>query len=73
MKDVLPLIEPGKSQAVCGLFAKHEHPLMRFLETALLAGSGDSSAAKEAYSIMHTQSPTMHENNLSKPIAWGWD
>ncbi len=71
MKDVLPLVEPGKSQAVCALFAKHEHPLLRFLANLLLAGSGDSSAAKEAYSIMHIESPTMHEKQLIKTYCLG--
>ncbi len=65
-KALLPLVTHEDSQAVCAKLADHGDPLLRFIANAVLAGSGDSKAAKAVYGLIHNQSFSTMDRRLLK-------
>ena len=71
VKDLLPLMTTGKPQPVCVLLSDHEYAVVRFIANGVLAGSGDTTAAKEVYSLIHSDKPSPQEKRIIKTYCVG--
>lgn len=71
VKDLLPLMTTGNPQPVCALLSSHEHAVVRFVANGVLAGSGDTAAAKDVYSLIHSKEPSPQEKRMIKTYCIG--
>ena len=70
-EEVVPLLANGQTQAICAKLAKHDDPVLRFVSNGILAGSGDSDAAKSMYDVIHSEKPSALEKRLIKTWCTG--
>jgi peroxiredoxin len=70
-KEIMPLLTSEHAQAVCAKLAKHDDPVLRFVSNGVLAGSGDSDAAKSVYDLIHSEKPSPLEKRLLKTWSAG--
>lgn len=71
VQDLLPLMTTGKPQSVCVLLSTHEYAVVRFVANGVLAGSGDTTAAKKVYSLIHSEKPSPQEKRIIKTFCVG--
>lgn len=64
LEALMPLLEPEHGQTVSEQIAKHDDPLVRFVGNIVLAGSGNSDAAKTVHALIHDDSLAQTDKRL---------